>query len=91
VIKGPVLILGGRSDIGLAAAHRFAAVGHPIQLAARNVEMLVAEKSDIELRHNVPVTLHEFDALNAESHPAFVDRLQVLPDIAVCAVGVLGD
>ncbi|MBR9765263.1 MAG: short-chain dehydrogenase, partial [Rhodobacteraceae bacterium] len=39
-MKDPVLILGGRSDIGLAIAHAFAAEGHPIQLAARNAQGL---------------------------------------------------
>ncbi len=89
--KGPVLILGGRSDIGLAVAHRFAAAGHPIQLAARNAESLAAEKSDIELRHNVTVSLHEFDALETSTHEAFVDQIDILPETAICAVGVLGD
>ena len=89
--KGPVLILGGRSDIGLAVAHRFAAAGHPIQLAARDAERLAAEKSNIELRYSVPVSLHEFDALETGSHEAFADQLKVLPEIVICAVGVLGD
>jgi decaprenylphospho-beta-D-erythro-pentofuranosid-2-ulose 2-reductase len=88
--KGPVLILGGRSDIGLAVAHQFAAARHPIQLAARNAEGLAAEKSNIELRYNVPVSLHEFDALDISSHERFVRQIE-LPEIAVCAVGVLGD
>ncbi len=88
---GPVLILGGRSDIGLAAARRFAAAGHPIQLAARNAESLQAARTDIEIRYGVPVTLHEFDALDTGSHARFVDSLNILPNIAVCAVGVLGD
>lgn len=89
--KGAVMILGGRSDIGLAVAHRFARAGYQLQLAARRAPSLSAEKSDIELRHHVPVSLHEFDALDTASHDAFVEQLDRLPDIAVCAVGVLGD
>lgn len=89
--KPPVLILGARSDIGKAAAHQFAALGHPIQLAARRAETLEADKSDIELRHGVGVSLHEFDALQVTTHAAFVDRLPVLPQIAVCAVGLMGE
>ena len=88
--KEPVLILGGRSDIGLAVAHRFAASGHPIQLAARLAETLAPEKADIETRHNVPVTLHEFDVLET-THEGFADSLPALPGIAVLAVGLLGD
>lgn len=89
--KGPVLILGARSDIGLAVAHRFAQAGHPIQLAARNAGTLEADRADIALRYNVPVTSHHFNALAAETHSGFVDGLPSLPDIAVCAVGLLGN
>lgn len=88
--KGPVLILGGRSDIGVAVAHRFAAAGHPIQLAARNAGSLSAVKTDIELRYNVPVSVHEFDVLETGTHEAFVDEIDILPETAICAVGVLG-
>lgn len=89
--KDPVLILGGRSDIGLATAHQFAAAGHAIQLAARNVDTLSADRDDIALRHSVPVSLHEFDALDTDSHTGFVDALDALPDVVVCTVGMLGD
>lgn len=87
----PVLVLGVRSDIGLAVAHRFAAAGYPIQLAARNADTLEAEKNDIALRYNVSVSLHEFDALDTASHQDFVAMLDPAPEIAVCAVGLLGD
>ena len=89
--KGSVLILGARSDIGMAVAHQFAKAGYTIQLAARNITSLEADCSDIQIRHNVTVTLHEFDALNTESHPAFVSTLPELPFIAVSAVGYMGD
>lgn len=89
--KAPVLILGGRSDIGLAIAHRYAELGHPIQLAARKAKSLKAEKADLELRHRVAVTLHEFDVLDFATHESFVDGLKPLPRTAVCAIGALGD
>ena len=66
--KAPVLILGARSDIGQAIARAFAAEGHAIQLAARNAETLDALCTDMELRHNVTVTSHEFDALATDTH-----------------------
>lgn len=91
LMKAPVLILGARSDIGMAVAHKFAASGRPIQLAARRVSTLEADKTDIEVRYDVPVSLHEFDALAADTHAAFVANLPELPEIAVCAVGLLGD
>ena len=89
--KPPVLILGGRSDIGLAIAHRFAAAGHAIQIAARNAEGLAPEKADLEVRHQAKVTLHEFDALDPEAPGRLLAALPELPAIAVCAVGLLGD
>ena len=88
--KGAVLILGARSDIAMAVAHRFAKAGYDIQLAARNSESLGTDKSDIELRYEVAVTLHDFDALDIGSHERFADALPHLPDVAVCAVGFMG-
>jgi decaprenylphospho-beta-D-erythro-pentofuranosid-2-ulose 2-reductase len=90
VTKPPVLILGARSDIGKAVAHKFAALGHPVQLAARNPSTLEADKTDMELRYGVSVSLHDFDALATDSHEAFVAELPELPRIAVCAVGLMG-
>ena len=86
----PVLILGARSDIARAVAHRFAKAGYSIQLAARNSRSLSADKSDLELRYQVPVSVHEFDALEVETHINFVDSLNKLPVIVVCAVGYMG-
>ncbi|MGC8536207.1 MAG: SDR family oxidoreductase [Rhizomicrobium sp.] len=87
----PVLILGARSDIARAIAHAFARLGHPLQLAARNVHTLTADKTDLELRYRVQVTLLEFDAVAVGDHAAFVAGLPQLPGIAICAVGTLGD
>ncbi len=89
--KLPVLILGARSDIGLAVAHAFAAEGYPVQLAARNADGLSAAKNDLELRYGQTVTLHKFDALALEDHAKFIDSLPQLPGIAVCAVGFMGE
>lgn len=86
-----ILILGARSDIGLAAAHAFAAKGYGVQLAARRAAELTAQKADIEVRFAVPVSLHECDALDLASHEAFVSGLPVLPDVAVCAIGTMGE
>lgn len=88
--KPPVLILGARSDIGKAVAHKFADLGHPVQLAARHASTLEADKTDMELRYGVSVSLHEFDALATDTHEAFVGELPELPRVAVCAVGLMG-
>lgn len=89
--KGAVLILGGRSDMGLAIAHAFAAEGHPIQLAARGSAGLEADRADLALRHSVAVSLHDFDVLDTAGHEGFIDALPALPEVVVCAVGAMGD
>jgi decaprenylphospho-beta-D-erythro-pentofuranosid-2-ulose 2-reductase len=89
--KGAVLILGARSDIAIASAHRFAKDGYDIQLAARQVESLEAQRADIELRYRVNVKLCEFDALDIGSHVNFISNLPELPNIAICAVGNMGE
>lgn len=88
--KPAVLIIGARSDIGNAVAHKFAASGYAIQLAARNAKGLDIEKSDIELRYGVEVTLHEFDALSIETHEEFLSTLPRLPEIAISTIGFMG-
>lgn len=89
--KPLALILGARSDIGMAVAHKFASLGHPIQLAARNAMNLEALKADMEIRYQVAVGLHEFDALTIDTHEAFVAALPELPEIVICAVGLMGE
>ncbi|WP_376872440.1 SDR family oxidoreductase [Albirhodobacter sp. R86504] len=87
----PVLILGGRSDIGLACAHAFAALGHPIQLAARNAASLQGAVDDIILRYNVACTAHEFDVLATSDHEAFLDALPAAPEVVISVIGFMGE
>lgn len=87
----PVLIIGARSDMALAIAHRFAQAGQPIMLAARKAESLSAEREDMALRYGVEVTLHDLDVLDTASFGPFIDGLPSLPHIAVCAVGLMGE
>ncbi len=85
------LILGATSDIARAIAHRLAGDGYALQLAARDPERLAREVADIALRFDVPVSVHQFDVLAPDGGVALLDALPVLPDIAVSAVGLLGD
>ena len=87
----PVLILGARSDIARALADQFAARGHPLQLAARDLAALERDRDDLVLRHGVPVSLHRFDALELDKFEGFLDNLPELPRVVVCAIGVLPD
>ncbi len=86
-----VLIIGGRSDMGLAIAHRFAKAGYAVQLAARNAASLTEVKSDLEIRHQVAVSLHELNILQSDRFESFIGSLPVLPDVAVSVVGLMGD
>lgn len=89
--KQTVLVLGASSDIALATAHRFARGGYEIQLAARKLDNMERDARDIALRHEVNVTLHEFDVLDGKSHKQFIEDLPCLPNVAICCVGKLGD
>ncbi len=89
-MSGPVLILGATSGMARAVARSFAEAGHPIQLAARDINRLDDDAADLRTRYGVDVTLHAFDALATDTHAAFVEGLD-LPQIAMCAVGAMGD
>ena len=89
-MKNVVLILGAKSDIGTAIAHRFAREGYQIQLAARNSEETLSQASDLKIRYGVNVSVHEFDALDVQSHEEFVKNLPILPNIAISSIGLLG-
>ena len=86
-----LLILGAGSDMARATAHRFAAEGYALMLSARRPETLETDATDLRLRHGVAVSLHAFDVTEIDRIDAFVDGLPELPDVALCAVGAMGD
>lgn len=86
-----ILVLGARSDIAMAVAHRYAATGYNIYLAARNHEELENDITDFKIRHSVEVRTLEFDALDYEGHESFYDGIPEKPLGVVCAVGYLGE
>lgn len=86
-----LLLLGAKSDIGLAIAHRFAKEGFDIQLAARNSENLRDDSADIKIRYGVNVSSHEFNVLDYDSHEKFISSLPTLPLVAISAIGLLGE
>lgn len=88
---GPILLLGAKSDIARALADAFAARGHPLQLAARDLSALARDRADLSLRHGVAVSLHRFDALAPETFESFLDSLPETPRIVVSAVGTMPD
>jgi len=88
--RNTLLVLGAKSDIGIAIAHRFAKEGYDVQLVARNSDSLKDDCFDISLRYGVNATFYELDALDLESHPKLISSLTKIPDIAVYAIGALG-
>lgn len=87
---GPVLIVGARSDIGLAVAHAYAAEGLDLILAARQVSLLDPVSRDLALRHCVHVDLVECDLLAPEPE-RLATSLPELPGTIVMVAGLLGD
>ena len=89
--SGTVLVIGATSDIGRAIARRLAADGYALQLAARDATRLEEEAVDIRSRSGAAVTTQHCDVLETDGGGALLARLDPLPDVAICAVGLLGD
>jgi len=86
-----ILIIGAKSDIAVAVAHKFASEGYNLQLAARSSLELDAVVSDLKIRYEIDVSAYELDILKYETFSDFIDSLDCLPDIALCGVGILGN
>ena len=84
---GAVLILGAKSDIGLATAKKFALEGYDIQLAGRNLEEVESIKDDLQARFDVNIKAYDFDIINYDEFVDFINKLKNLPDVVICSVG----
>ncbi len=89
-----VLILGATSAIARATAAAFAARGHGIYLAGRDMNELPRIASDLRVRYGVEVRYGTFEAEATVTHAAFLQ--QVIVDMnglsgVVLAFGYLGD
>lgn len=90
---GPVVILGGRSEIGLELALRLAP-GATVVLAARGADRLGEQVAAVRAAGAAAVHTIEFDADDLGSHGPLVQRLgtEFGPiGIAVLAFGILGE
>ncbi|ONM50162.1 SDR family NAD(P)-dependent oxidoreductase [Nocardia donostiensis] len=90
---GAVLLLGGRSEIGLEVVRRIAP-GRVVVLAARRSGELAAETALIEAAGAAAVHRVEFDADDTGSHPALLEKVATEHGpigVAVLAFGILGD
>ncbi len=90
---GPVVIFGGRSEIGVELAARLAP-GATVVLAARGADRLGEQVSAVREAGATAVHTVEFDADDLTSHALMVQRLiaEYGPiGTAVLAFGILGD
>ncbi len=90
---GPVLVLGGRSEIGLEVARRLAP-GRTVILAARRADTLDAEIEQVRAAGATAVHAVEFDADETATHAPLLEKLAAEHGgigTAVLAFGVLGD
>ena len=90
---GPLLILGGRSEIGIELA-RCLAAGTTVILAARNAGQLDEQVATLNEAGAAAVHTREFDADDLDSHGPLVTSVidDYGPiDTAVLAFGILGD
>ncbi len=90
---GPVVVFGGRSEIGLELADRLAQ-GAVVVLAARDSSRLTEQVTALRAAGAAAVHTVEFDADELSSHEPLVHELVArfgAPRIAVLAFGVLGD
>jgi short-subunit dehydrogenase len=90
---GPVVIFGGRSEIGVELATRLAR-GATVVLAARGADRLTDEVTDVTAAGAAAVHVREFDADDLASHAPLV--ASIVADhgpigTAVLAFGILGD
>jgi NAD(P)-dependent dehydrogenase (short-subunit alcohol dehydrogenase family) len=94
-VSGTVLVLGGRSEIGLAVAERLARRGYDrFVLAARRSAALDDEENTLRQAGAGTVARVEFDADDVAAHRAVLDdvaRRHGPLDVVITAFGVLGD
>ncbi|MGM7643867.1 SDR family NAD(P)-dependent oxidoreductase [Nocardia sp. JW2] len=91
--QGPVLVLGGRSEIGLEVARRLAP-GRVVILAARRSDALAAEVEQVRAAGATAVHTVEFDADDTATHATLLEKIAAEHGgigTAVLAFGVLGD
>ncbi|MQA13156.1 MAG: SDR family NAD(P)-dependent oxidoreductase [Pseudonocardiaceae bacterium] len=94
-MSGTIMVLGGRSEVGLAVAHRLVGRGHrTVVLAARRSDDLDGEAAALRQAGATTVARVEFDADDVESHRAMlgdIARAHGPLDVVVTAFGVLGE
>jgi short-subunit dehydrogenase len=91
--SGTVVLLGGRSEIGIETVIRLAS-GNVVVLAARRSTELAEEIARIRAAGASAVHAVEFDADDTTAHPALLEKISAAHGsigVVVVAFGVLGD
>jgi len=91
--EGPLVIFGGRSEIGIELARRLAPAS-TVVLAARNADQLEHQKAALLAAGAEAVHTREFNADDVSSHGPLVDAIIAEHGpirTAVLAFGILGD
>lgn len=91
--SGPIVVFGGRSEIGVELAVRLAP-GAVVVLAARDPDRLTEQVAAVRAAGATAVDTIAFDADDLGSHEALIHGLIArfgAPRIAVLAFGILGD
>ena len=89
-VRGPVLVLGARSDVGREVARAYGALGLEVILAARDAPSLQADAADLGVRSGRRARAVALDVLDVDPK-AFFDALGETPRTVVSVVGLLGD
>jgi len=90
----PILILGASSPMARGLAAALAEEGHPLFLAARDIEECARLASDLRVRYGATVCHGHFDAEDIESHLPFLGTvLETMGSLggAVSLVGTMGE
>lgn len=88
------LILGATSPIARAIGAQYAALGHSVFVAARDIDEATRVAADLKIRYEVDTAVGVFDALATDGHAAFLDEVHNTlgsVDVAVLAFGDMGE
>ena len=89
--KETVLIIGAQSDIAKSLAKKFAENNYDLILTARNIDQLKTQSTDLKVRYNIDIDIHEFNILTSNNYENFFKNLKKIPAITVFAIGFLGE
>ncbi|MDC1110379.1 SDR family oxidoreductase [Gammaproteobacteria bacterium] len=86
-----ILIVGASSEIAQSIAYRFAREQYDLLLVSRKKSDILELQEDLLSKFDIQVTISELDIIEISHFSKFIDNLKILPDVVLCAVGLLGD